>query len=57
MWSTEPWLITIGQNVHITYGVRFITHDGGTLVIDYHEYGAEPFVICGDIVVGDNVYW
>ena len=56
MWSTEPWLITIGENVHITYGVRFITHDGGTLVIDYHEYGSEPFVICGDIVVGNNVY-
>lgn len=56
MFSTEPWLISIGNNVHIAYGVRFITHDGGTLVIDYHKYGKEPFVICGNIEVGDNVY-
>lgn len=28
-WSTEPWLITLGNNVHLTDGVKFITHDGG----------------------------
>lgn len=56
MWSTEPWLITIGDNCHITYGVRFITHDDGTLVIRPEEYNADPFVICGDITVGSNVY-
>lgn len=27
-WGTEPWIITVGDNVHITDGVRFITHDG-----------------------------
>ena len=31
-WGTEPWIITIGNNVHITDGVKFITHDGGTLL-------------------------
>lgn len=31
-WGTEPWLITLGSNVHITDGVKFVTHDGGTLV-------------------------
>ena len=56
MFATEPWLVSIGNNCHIAYGVRFITHDGGTLVIDHNEYGNEPFVICGDIKVGDNVY-
>lgn len=56
MWSTEPWLISIGKNCHIAYGVRFITHDGGTLVIDPKEYESNPFVICGDIKIGDNVY-
>ena len=39
MFSTEPWLITIGNNCHITYGVRFITHDGGTLTISNEECG------------------
>ena len=56
MFSSEPWLITIGDNCYITYGVRFITHDGGTLVIKPEEYNADPFVICGDITVGNNVY-
>lgn len=31
-WSTEPWIVTLGNNVHITDGVKFITHDGGTLL-------------------------
>lgn len=31
-WNTEPWLITLGKNVHITDGVKFITHDCGTLL-------------------------
>ena len=26
-WSTEPWLITIGDGCHITDGVRFETHE------------------------------
>ena len=30
-WETEPWLITFGNNVHITDGAKFITYDGGTL--------------------------
>ena len=28
MFGSEPYLITIGQNVEITAGVVFITHDG-----------------------------
>ena len=27
-WSTEPWIITFGDNVYITDGVKFLTHDG-----------------------------
>lgn len=26
-WGSEPWIITIGDNVHLTDGVRFVTHD------------------------------
>ncbi|MFZ1290153.1 MAG: hypothetical protein WAR79_08680 [Melioribacteraceae bacterium] len=32
MFGTEPWIITIGNHVHITREVLFITHDGGTLL-------------------------
>ena len=33
MFGSEPFLITLGDNVYITAGVRFITHDGGTLIL------------------------
>lgn len=33
MFGSEPWLITIGDNVHITNDVMFITYDGGTLIL------------------------
>ena len=32
-WSTEPWIIRLGKNVHITDGVKFLTHDGGGATI------------------------
>lgn len=53
-WSTEPWIITIGNNVHITDGVKFVTHDGGTLLFRSQIPDLE---ITKPIVVGDNVYF
>lgn len=53
VWNTEPWIITLGYNVHITNGVRFITHDGGTLLFREKEPDLE---ITKPIVVGNNVY-
>lgn len=32
-WSTEPYLITIGDNVQITAGVWFFTHGGGMWLV------------------------
>lgn len=52
-WSSEPWLIKLGHNVHITDGVKFLTHDGGTLLFR-HEYN--DLEITKPIVIGDNVY-
>ena len=52
-WCTEPWLIEIGDNVHITDGVKFITHDGGTLIFRKEIPDLE---ITKPIVIGDNVY-
>lgn len=31
-WSTEPYLITIGNNVQLTDGVRIHTHGGGNCI-------------------------
>lgn len=52
-WNTEPWLITLGRNVHITDGVKFLTHDGGTLIFRDRVPDLE---ITKPITVGDNVY-
>lgn len=52
-WSTEPWIITIGKNVHITNNTTFVTHDGGTLLFRRYQKDLE---ITKPIIIGDNVY-
>lgn len=52
-WSTEPWIITLGKNVHITDGVKFLTHDGGTLIFRKNIPDLE---ITKPITIGDNVF-
>lgn len=53
MFSTEPWLISIGNNVHITAGCQFITHDGGTLIL---RKDVPDLELTFPISVGDDVY-
>ena len=53
-WSTEPWIITVGDNVHITDGVKFITHDGGTLL---YRKQIPDLEITKPIIIGDDVYF
>ena len=50
---SEPWIITIGDNVHITGGCKFIAHDGGTLIFRDQIPDLE---ITKPITVGNNVY-
>jgi acetyltransferase-like isoleucine patch superfamily enzyme len=55
MFGSEPWLITIGNNVHITNGVMFITHDGGTLILRNEVPDLEwtaPITIGNDVYIG-----
>ena len=57
-WGSEPWIITLGENVHITDGVKFITHDGGTLLYRKQIPDLEitkPIVIGNDVYIGNNV--
>lgn len=51
-WSSEPYLITIGNNVQITDGVRFFTHGGGNAVRKKYP----KFDIFGKIKIEDWVY-
>lgn len=68
-WSTEPWIITLGNHVHITHEVSFITHDGATLLFrdktpdleytapikigNYVYIGTRAILLPG-VTIGDN---
>ena len=51
--SSEPYLITLGDHVTVGGNVRFITHDGGVWVFRDREPDIDVF---GPIFVGDNVF-
>ena len=49
--TTEPYLITVGDNVTIASGVRFITHDDSA-----EYYFPRGSLIVGRINIGNNVF-
>lgn len=57
-WGTEPFLVTIGDRVTITSGVKILTHDGATCLIKdedenrYQRYA--PVNIGNDVFIGVN---
>lgn len=53
--GSEPYLVTLGNNVKITSAVQFITHDGGMYVLRNMKLleNADKF---GRINVGNNVF-
>lgn len=55
-WSSEPYLITIGNNCQITDGVRIYTHGGaGAIRKQYPDFDTFGKVIIGDFVyIGNN---
>lgn len=53
--GSEPYLIHIGNDVRITEGVRFITHDGGVWVL--RNLGLlKNADLFGQIIIGNNVH-
>lgn len=54
--SSEPYLIKIGNNVMITSMVNFLTHDGGMGKCYTMGLSNKPYSKFGKIVVGDNVF-
>lgn len=53
--GSEPYLITIGNNVRISSYVAFINHDGGTWAFrDLEEY--KDVIKYGRISIGDNTF-
>jgi len=56
--STEPWLVSIGDRVTISSGVRLITHDGsGWLVSDEkgRRFKYAPIRIGSEVFIGAGV--
>lgn len=54
--GSEPYLITLGNYVSISEGVRFVTHDGGVWVVRNLLSEFNNIDVFGEIVVGDNVF-
>lgn len=53
--GSEPYLISIGNHVRITAGVRFVTHDGGVWVFR-NEKELSNIDVFGPIKIGNNVH-
>ena len=51
-WSTEPYLVTIGNNVQLTRGVSIHTHGGGNAV----RWKDPTFDVFGKVVIKDWAY-
>src|SRR5690242_6563599 len=51
--GSEPYLVTIGDDVTISHEVDFITHDGGLRVVRDAHPGAFHY---GPITVGDGAF-
>ncbi|MET0636776.1 MAG: acyltransferase [Chitinophagaceae bacterium] len=55
--GSEPFLITIGDNVHIGPGVKLITHDGSTTLMTDgkgRRYSYQPIEIGNNVFIGVN---
>ncbi|MEZ3134905.1 DapH/DapD/GlmU-related protein [Stutzerimonas kunmingensis] len=53
MFSSEPYLVTLGDNVYISIGACFICHDGSTLPF---RKDIPDLELAGEVRVGDNVF-
>lgn len=51
--GSEPWLISIGNKVTVTSGVRFLTHDGSTWLFEDTKGRRELY---RRVKVGNNVF-
>ena len=56
VFGTEPYLIEIGNNVRITDGVKFVTHDGGLWVLRNIYDDMKKADYFGKIIIKDNVH-
>lgn len=54
--GSEPWLITLGNNILTSSNVHFITHDGSVSVLNNLHFEDKKLDLFGEIKVGNNVF-
>ncbi|HFM6339298.1 TPA: acyltransferase, partial [Enterococcus faecium] len=54
--GSEPYLIEIGDNFRCSFGVKFITHDGGVWVLRKMSSVSESTSKIGRIKLGNNIF-
>lgn len=54
--GSEPYLVTIGNNVRITSGVKITTHDGGVWVLRNLYPELKDVDKFGRVTIGDNCH-
>ena len=54
--STEPWLVSIGEHCIITQNIRFMTHDGAVNVVRGLDEKYKKILKFGEIVVEDHAF-
>jgi acetyltransferase-like isoleucine patch superfamily enzyme len=52
--GTEPFLISIGDRVTITSGVKIITHDGSTILV--RNDAGHRYLYYASVTIGDDVF-
>lgn len=52
--ASEPYLVQFGDNNRVSFGVSFLTHDGGRWVLDNLYPEEKPFLKFGRIKIGNN---
>lgn len=57
VFGSEPYMITLGEHVEITSGVRFIPHDGAVWCLRYMDKRFEKIDLFRPIRVGSNVFF
>lgn len=54
---TEPWMISMGDNIHIGKNVEFVTHDGAVIILRKEIPDLElskPIKVGNDVYIGIN---
>lgn len=52
--ASEPYLVRFGNDNRVSFGVSFVTHDGGRWVLDNLYPKDKPFIKYGVIKIGNN---